>query len=170
LVRSVRAYAPNDLESQPDANEDKFRFSASRQVAEETYPSLVESLITAEVLARYVAHLLPPDDLLAALVNAYFVHVNDHFPVLHKASFDRHLANGLVETDRSFRALLFSVLALGSRFLEDDRLILPIGGREEGSAEQSRGWPFFRACYPTMSPLSLASSLFDIQSSTLSVM
>lgn len=68
---------------------------------------------------------LPPLDLMSMLLDAFFDHVNEVFGLVHRPSFERALAAGLLETDTSFRSLCFAMFAIGSRFVDDPRIALP---------------------------------------------
>ncbi|KAJ6542962.1 fungal-specific transcription factor domain-containing protein [Mycena capillaripes] len=81
--------------------------------------------------------VFPEPDLLSALVELYFVHKNLYYPVLHRPTFDRSLADGLHIRDPAFGAVVLLVCAIGSRYSDDPRVSL----RE---AEPLRcGWEFF---------------------------
>ncbi|KII84200.1 hypothetical protein PLICRDRAFT_118583 [Plicaturopsis crispa FD-325 SS-3] len=68
--------------------------------------------------------LLPDADLLTALVDLYFTRLNAYFPILHRPTFSRGLADGLHLRDKSFGSLVLLVCALGSRYSTDPRVFL----------------------------------------------
>lgn len=79
--------------------------------------SIVEDWLQAEDVRRNhsVVHSLPPMDLAAKLVDAYFSNVNSLSPLLHYPSFKRAWDFKFFETEPSFRGLcelncLFSTL------------------------------------------------------------
>jgi len=108
---------------------------------------------------------LPPADLTANLINAFFVHINSQMCVLHRPSFERAIKAGMIESNPSFKRLLFAVLALGSRFVTDARL--PTIGTGD-PAMHSRGFNFFENCIPQNSLF--VSDLFDVQASALAIL
>ncbi|KAF7340578.1 Zn(2)-C6 fungal-type domain-containing protein [Mycena sanguinolenta] len=100
-------------------------------------------------VGRYV---FPPQDLLFSLINLYFVHQNLYFPVLHRPSFERSIADGLHTRDKTtFGAVVLLVCAIGSRFSEDARVNPP------GAEPLRRGWEFF----DQLLPLHLDHILFE---------
>ncbi|KAJ3853352.1 hypothetical protein EV368DRAFT_39098, partial [Lentinula lateritia] len=60
-------------------------------------------------------------DLLSHLVDLYFEKRNTFMPLLHRATFDNGLRNGLHNFDRDFGVLVLSVCALGARYSDDLR-------------------------------------------------
>ncbi|ORY56531.1 fungal-specific transcription factor domain-domain-containing protein [Leucosporidium creatinivorum] len=62
---------------------------------------------------------LPPAEILQLFVDLFFSHFNGQLPLLHRPSFERALFAGLADSDASFRTLLFTVLAIGARWLDD---------------------------------------------------
>lgn len=62
------------------------------------------------------------------------------------------------------------VLALGSRFVDDPRLVIPTSPSHPTGASQSRGFDFFRASSASASPTLVSATLFDIQCSLLCVL
>ncbi|KAM0791478.1 hypothetical protein ACM66B_005931 [Microbotryomycetes sp. NB124-2] len=81
-----------------------------------------QTLAESEFATKVFRHPLPPLDLIHALLDPYFAKVNAAWPVLHRASFERHLGQGLASNDPSFRSLLFLVLASAARYSGDSRL------------------------------------------------
>ncbi|KAK4046266.1 protein phosphatase regulatory subunit Sds22 [Microbotryomycetes sp. JL201] len=85
--------------------------------------SVVDRALTlSEFESKVFRHPLPPFDLVQVLINNFFKHVNAVWPLLHRPSFDRHLAQGLAGTNPSFRSLLFVMLAVAARSSDDSRL------------------------------------------------
>ncbi|KAJ7225062.1 fungal-specific transcription factor domain-containing protein [Mycena haematopus] len=82
-------------------------------------------------------YVFPDPDFLSALVNLYFAHKNLYFPVLHRPTFERSLADGLHTRNSTFGAIVLLVCAIGSRFSDDARLSPP------GAEPLRRGWEFF---------------------------
>ncbi|KAF7359679.1 Zn(2)-C6 fungal-type domain-containing protein [Mycena venus] len=81
--------------------------------------------------------VFPEPDLLSALVSLYFLHRNLYFPVLHRPTFERSIAEGLHIRDTSFGAVVLLVCAIGSRFSNDVRVDPP------GAESLRCGWEFF---------------------------
>ncbi|THU89665.1 hypothetical protein K435DRAFT_841716 [Dendrothele bispora CBS 962.96] len=61
----------------------------------------------------------PDPDLLSRLVNLYFDRHAVIFPLLHRSTFERDLAQGLHFWNKDFAGLVLALSALGSRYLED---------------------------------------------------
>jgi hypothetical protein len=71
-------------------------------------------------LRRY---LLPERDLLNLLFNVYFSQLHPLMPLLHRPSMERDIELGRAEDDIAFRGLVFTVLAIASRFTDDRRVL-----------------------------------------------
>lgn len=151
----------------------------------------------AHALRRDISqHSLPPPDLAISLVNLYFERFNTVNPILHRPSFERALAAGTQDTNDSFKSLVFSVLAVASRFSNDQRVycdfgylpldslqmlsITSIEGRcpdATGSLlnEQditalpstSAGWAFSWVAFCAQTPMTAGNTLADLQASLL---
>ena len=63
----------------------------------------------------------PPDDLLEALVSAYFREVNAFTPLLHEPLFRTGLQRGLHRTDGAFGATVLLVCSNGAAWVRDLR-------------------------------------------------
>jgi len=72
-------------------------------------------------------------------VQLYFDIVNVSIPVLHEATFQAAVAEGLHWTDQTFGGLLLLVCALGSRFSKDLRVCIQPNDPNRHSA----GWHYF---------------------------
>ncbi|KAJ7925130.1 fungal-specific transcription factor domain-containing protein [Mycena leptocephala] len=81
--------------------------------------------------------VFPDSDLLSTLIDLYFVNKNLYFPVLHRPTFERSIADGLHTRDASFGAIVILVCAIGSRFSNDVRVCPP------GAEPLRCGWEFF---------------------------
>lgn len=81
--------------------------------------------------------MFPDSDLLSTLIDLYFVNKNLYFPVLHRPTFERSIADGLHTRDASFGAIVILVCAIGSRFSNDVRVCPP------GAEPLRCGWEFF---------------------------
>ncbi|KAF7376438.1 hypothetical protein MSAN_00059400 [Mycena sanguinolenta] len=79
----------------------------------------------------------PDDDLLLDLVDKYFVKVNPFWPVLHRPTFDRKVADKLHLRDHKFASTLLMACSLGARHSSDPRVFLDgVGDHRPHSA----GW------------------------------
>ncbi|KAF8210662.1 hypothetical protein K438DRAFT_1753295 [Mycena galopus ATCC 62051] len=67
----------------------------------------------------------PEPDLLLDLVDKYFAEVNPFWPVLHRPVFERKVADELHLRDHRFGGTLLMVAALGARYSDDPRVLLP---------------------------------------------
>ncbi|KAJ7234186.1 fungal-specific transcription factor domain-containing protein [Mycena haematopus] len=82
---------------------------------------------------RYV---YPAADLIASLLEIYFINFHPTLPILHRPSFERSVAEGLHLKDSEFGGTLLSVLAVASRYSNDPRVFV---GRD---VTLSSGWMF----------------------------
>ncbi|KAJ7740271.1 fungal-specific transcription factor domain-containing protein [Mycena maculata] len=69
-------------------------------------------------------YVYPANDLIDSLLQLYFANVHPSFPVLHRPSFKRDVAEGLHIKDTKFGALLLAVLAVASRYSDDPRVFI----------------------------------------------
>ncbi|KAM0754760.1 hypothetical protein T439DRAFT_321802 [Meredithblackwellia eburnea MCA 4105] len=134
-------------------------------------PSLVDELLLREFTSKSRAAPLPPADLSAALILAYFRHVNNLIPILHRPSFERAIASGMLESEPSFRRLVLAVFALGARFIDDPRLPTSpmIEGADPKTQGHAKGFSFFHAASGEIASHLVTPTLFDIQGSVLCV-
>ncbi|KAL8286426.1 hypothetical protein RQP46_004443 [Phenoliferia psychrophenolica] len=133
--------------------------------------SIVDQLLRDDVATRARAFVLPPADLSASLILSFFAHVNELLPIIHRPSFERALAAGMLETDPSFRRLVLMIFALGCRSHKDPRIPVPplVLTVDPGHKEHAAGFDYFMAASgDTINHLTTAS-LFDIQNSVLGV-
>lgn len=151
----------------------------------------------AHALRRDISqHPLPPPDLVISLVNLYFERFSPLNPVLHRPSFERALAAGLHETNQSFKSLVFAVLAVASRFSNDQRVYCDFGyipldslqmlsltsieGRRPDATgsllndqditalpSTSAGWAFNWVSFCAQTPMVAGNTLADLQASLL---
>ncbi|KAM5544144.1 hypothetical protein V8D89_002193 [Ganoderma adspersum] len=80
----------------------------------------------------------PPPDLLDALVDLYFCHMNIHFPLLHEPTFKAAVKAGQHLRDGGFGATVLLACALGARSTHDPRVLLPGSGHPH-----TAGWAWF---------------------------
>ncbi|KAF5322742.1 hypothetical protein D9619_002011 [Psilocybe cf. subviscida] len=116
----------------------------------------------------------PPDDLLRSLVFIYFEKFNPLFPLLHKPTFARMLADGRHMRDQDFGMVVLMVCALASRYSHDPRVFSPEGadGVESDDTRKglSSGWKYFRQVPMHRKSLLYRAGLFDLQYYVLATM
>ncbi|KAL5525563.1 hypothetical protein ACEPAG_6899 [Sanghuangporus baumii] len=117
-----------------------------------------------EILAeeRVVHYHYPPDDLMPQLVDKYFVCTNNYFPVLHRPSFERALADRRHHSDIGFGSVVMLVCAIGARYSEDMRC------RLEGGDIHSSGWKWFDQVQVHRKSFLSPPRLYDLQIFALS--
>ncbi|KAJ8073439.1 Gypsy retrotransposon integrase-like protein 1 [Marasmius tenuissimus] len=102
--------------------------------------------------------VFPDTDLLLGLINLYFVKVNPLFPLLHRPTFERSIADGLHLRNRSFGSILLAICAIAAKHSNDPRTLC-----EGTTADHSRGWIYFRQIPLMHQTLTDPPSLYDIQ-------
>ncbi|GAA99143.1 hypothetical protein E5Q_05834, partial [Mixia osmundae IAM 14324] len=85
--------------------------------------SFMECRMAADARVSMDVHPLPSRDLVDSLVGLYFHHFHASCPILHAPTFLEEVSAGKQDRQPAFRALLFSVLAIGSRFSDDPRTL-----------------------------------------------
>ncbi|KAJ7238811.1 hypothetical protein B0H12DRAFT_1237715 [Mycena haematopus] len=104
-----------------------------------------------EALEQKIHYVYPPSDLISSLLDLYFANVHDTFPILHRPTFERSVADDLHLTDVDFGGTLLAVLAVASRYSNDPRVFVA------GDTSLSSGWkcivyvPLLFARYATFS-------------------
>ncbi|KIK66923.1 hypothetical protein GYMLUDRAFT_239127 [Collybiopsis luxurians FD-317 M1] len=83
-------------------------------------------------------YTFPEPDLLVQLVDAYFANLNIYLPLLHRPTFERSLHERLHYRDDAFAAVVLLVCAVGSRYVDDPRVLL-----DGVDAWHSAGWRYF---------------------------
>ncbi|KAJ7686320.1 fungal-specific transcription factor domain-containing protein [Mycena rosella] len=108
-------------------------------------------------------YVFPKVDLLRALVDLYFITTNLYFPLLHRPTFERSLADRLHFRDPSFGAVVLLVCAIGSRFSDDPRVCGP-------EDEPLRcGWRYFDQLPHVIDHLFVPPTLYHLQYYCLAV-
>ncbi|KAJ6550162.1 fungal-specific transcription factor domain-containing protein [Mycena capillaripes] len=107
-------------------------------------------------------YAFPPPDVLSALVDLYFEHTNMYFPLLHRPTFDRAMADNLHLRDEKFGANVLLVCAIGSRFSDDPRVF-------DATAPLNCGWKLFSQLRPEIEHLFLTPTLYDLQRCCLTI-
>ncbi|KAH6910364.1 fungal-specific transcription factor domain-containing protein [Coprinopsis sp. MPI-PUGE-AT-0042] len=120
-----------------------------------------------------IPHLVkfPPPDLCRTLIDLYFTHTNNYFPLLHRPTFERQWKERLCEKNIWFAAVCFQIFAIGSRWCNDERVL----GAPESSASEARdwtkaGWHYHSAgadIHKMARSLIYTATLFEIQSYSL---
>ncbi|KAF8578958.1 hypothetical protein K439DRAFT_1620942 [Ramaria rubella] len=68
----------------------------------------------------------PPKDLLQALTNLYFCHVNILWPLLHQPTFEADLMKERHRCDIGFASVVLSLCAVASRHCSDSRVLAKV--------------------------------------------
>ncbi|KAF8206895.1 fungal-specific transcription factor domain-containing protein [Mycena galopus ATCC 62051] len=112
--------------------------------------------VAHEEKPRYV---FPERDLIASLVNLYFIYVHPTMPpILHRPSFEQSVAQGHHLHDQHFGALLLAVLAIASRYSDDPRVFVP-----GSNSSTSCGWQFFNQVQVIRKSLIQVASIYEVQ-------
>ncbi|KAJ7021863.1 fungal-specific transcription factor domain-containing protein [Mycena alexandri] len=101
--------------------------------------------------------IFPDHDLLSALIDIYFARKNIYFPVLHRPTFERAVADELHTRDESFGAIVLLVCGIGARFSDDPRVLLP------GEDTLRCGWQFFDQIPLVLGHLFERPTLYQLQ-------
>lgn len=107
----------------------------------------------------------PPEDLMSHLIDCYFARMNVQIPLLHRPTFEKGIEDGLHKRDEGFGSTVLLVCALGARWTEDPRVILP--GTNSG---HSAGWEWFRQVQWVRRSLLSPPRLYDLQICCLTAM
>lgn len=107
----------------------------------------------------------PPEDLMMHLIDRYFTRMDILIPLLHRPTFEKGIADGLHKHDEGFGSTVLLVCALGSRWTDDPRVILP--GTNSG---HSAGWEWFRQVQWVRRSLLSPPRLYDLQICCLTAM
>ncbi|ESK86699.1 hypothetical protein Moror_10946 [Moniliophthora roreri MCA 2997] len=108
--------------------------------------------------------VFPEEDLLQDLIQKYFICLNPFFPLLHRPTFERSVADGLHLRDRSFGFTVLAVCAVASRQSNDPRNFC-----EGTTSEHSLGWKYFRQIPLIRPSFAEPPTLYDLQLCSLSV-
>ncbi|KAF8805406.1 hypothetical protein BYT27DRAFT_7193177 [Phlegmacium glaucopus] len=109
-------------------------------------------------------YTFPEADLASNLVDLYFAHINTYHPLLHRPTFETSVAEGLHYRDERFASTYLLVCAVGSRFSDDQRVLL-----DGFDAHQSCGWKWFNQVQMVKKSFMIPATLYDIQFYALSV-
>ncbi|KAF8992800.1 fungal-specific transcription factor domain-containing protein [Cyathus striatus] len=98
----------------------------TKRMSQNKIPMLWKSLPwIKESIRSTVEYNFPPPDLIKKLSDEYFENVNLFYPLLHRPTFERAIANDLHLHDQGFGSVLLLVCAVGSRYTEtiDERAL-----------------------------------------------
>lgn len=111
-----------------------------------------------ELGEEHSAYIYPDVDLIPSLIDAYFQQFNLFFPLLHRPTFEKSVAEGLHLTDSMFGATLLLVCAHGSRYSDDPRVLA------DGSDNlRSAGCKWFEQVNAYRTSLYKRTSLYELQ-------
>ena len=106
----------------------------------------------------------PPEDLIPTLIRSYFAWYNAYLPLIHRPTFDKAVSEGLYFRDQGFASVFLLVCALGARFSDDPRALLP--GYDDCA---SAGWHWFHQASSAFQMVNYAPPrLYDLQSACVS--
>ncbi|KAF8998967.1 fungal-specific transcription factor domain-containing protein [Cyathus striatus] len=119
-----------------------------------------------DTMRPIVNYTFPPPDLITKLTDAYFEHVNLLYPLLHRPTFDRAVANSLHLHDEGFGSVLLLVCAVGSRYTDciDKRTLF-----DGENSPYSAGWKWYNQVQVVKSGLVDSPTLYDLQLYCLAV-
>ncbi|KAF8996694.1 fungal-specific transcription factor domain-containing protein [Cyathus striatus] len=111
-------------------------------------------------------YIFPSSDLILKLSKAYFDHVNLFYPLLHRPTFERAVANNLYLHDEGFGSVLLLVCAVGSRYTDEiDERTLNDGEQSHFSA----GWKWYKQVQVIKQSVLDPPTLYDLQLYCLAV-
>ncbi|KAF8992795.1 fungal-specific transcription factor domain-containing protein [Cyathus striatus] len=119
-----------------------------------------------EPISPVVNYTFPPPDLTRKTIDAYFDHVNLFYPLLHRPTFERDVANELHLRDKGFGSVLLLVCAVGSRYMEkiDERAMV-----DGVHSPLSAGWKWYNQVQVVKSSIANSPTLYDLQVYCLAV-
>ncbi|KAK1227086.1 Gypsy retrotransposon integrase-like protein 1 [Marasmius sp. AFHP31] len=112
-----------------------------------------------------ISFTFPEDDLLQSLIDIYFGVLNVIFPLLHRPTFERQVAEGLHRQHTPFGAVLLLVCANASRFSSDPRVLA-----KGVKSTLSSGWDWFSQVQCFRPAFSAIPTLYDLQMCALACM
>ncbi|KAF7353676.1 hypothetical protein MVEN_01052500 [Mycena venus] len=116
-----------------------------------------------------IPHYTFPDrDLLPVLVELYFTEINPFWPVLHRPTFERKVADNLHLRDHRFGSTLLMVCSLGARYSDDPRVTLDCV--EGDRAFHSAGWKWYNQVCVIPKHLIYKPDLYELQTVALSAL
>ena len=112
----------------------------------------------ANVPIQRVNYTFPDNDLMNTLIDLYFAHTNVVYPLLHRPTFEKGIAEGLHQRSIGFGGTVLIVCAIGSRYTKDPRVMLP-----DANSDHSAGWKYFDQVQTIRRPQLAPPSLYDLQ-------
>ena len=100
----------------------------------------------------------PPRDLMDALVDLYFTHMNMHCPLLHEPTFKKSIAAGEHLHNGAFGGTVLLVCAIASRYTRDPRVLLAGSGHHH-----SAGWKWFLLVNRLRKMSFAPANIYDVQ-------
>ncbi|EKM61282.1 uncharacterized protein PHACADRAFT_247779 [Phanerochaete carnosa HHB-10118-sp] len=154
------------LEFQEGSSSEK-KSDSSRDQTPSTMPPFFDSTAWFSRHSQKQHQLSFPDnDLLHSLLATFFTDMNVYFPVLHRPTFERAIAEELHLRDEGFGSVLLLVCALGARSSKDPRVYAD--GKHN---PQAAGWEWFNQVQQTMKVINMEPpSLYDLQAAYLASM
>ena len=100
----------------------------------------------------------PDGDLLVSLIDLYFKEVNIFFPLLHRPTFERQIAERLHLQDAMFGNVVLLVCALGSKHSDDPRVLT-----EDSNTTRSSGHKWYSQVDTCRKSYTKKPSLYELQ-------
>lgn len=111
-----------------------------------------------ELEEKHYSYIYPDADLMASLIDDYFLYFNIFMPLLHRPTFEKSVAEGLHFSDPMFGATLLLVCAHGSRYSDDPRILA------DGSDNpRSSGWKWFEQVNIFRTTFHKRPTLYELQ-------
>ncbi|KAF9649885.1 hypothetical protein BDM02DRAFT_1732786 [Thelephora ganbajun] len=123
---------------------------------------IAQPWVRAKIQTAKNKYEFPEQDLLWLLIDKYFICVNAFLPLLHRPTFESDIADGLHLRNGGFGGVVLLVCALGSRHLDDPRVLLP-GTSDLASA----GWAWFDQVQVIRNSFLAPAGIHEIQSHSL---
>ncbi|KAJ7594541.1 putative fungal-specific transcription factor [Mycena floridula] len=107
----------------------------------------------------------PEGDLMMSLIDLYFRYCNIYYPLLHRPTFEKSVAEGLHLKDYEFAGTVLLVLAIGARWSTDKR-VYP----DNTDDPMSAGWHFFTQVPVVKVPTLDKPTLYQLQRTVLATL
>ncbi|VDC03048.1 unnamed protein product [Peniophora sp. CBMAI 1063] len=111
--------------------------------------------------------VFPDADLMAKLIAEFFRLSHKLCPVLHRQTFEAHVAEGKHLREEGFGCVVLLVCALGARFVDDPRVFL--NHPDKPAHPHSAGWLWFNQVQLVRNVALADPTLHDLQCMALSV-
>ncbi|KAI0774799.1 fungal-specific transcription factor domain-containing protein [Trametes elegans] len=105
--------------------------------------------------------VFPSPDLMTALIELYFTHVNAFTPLLHRPSFEHAVSDKLHLRSQGFGSVLLLVCACASRFTDDPRAYI------NPTEHHSAGWRWYLEAEGVHKSTIAPAELYDLQKAVL---